>query len=67
MDRYGLHLSDEHMQHLLKGEQLKENMTMPQTHEQGSGELYLSQEGRLEIKNFKAGALIPVEKDEKSL
>ena len=44
-----------------------QNMTMPQTHEQGSGELYLSQEGRLEIKNFKAGVLILAEKDEKSL
>lgn len=67
LDRYGLHLSDEHMQRLLKGEQLKENMTMPQTHEQGSGELYLGQEGRLEIKNFKAGAIIAAEKAEKSL
>ena len=42
-------------------------MIMPQTHEKGSGELYLGQEGRLEIKNFKAGVMVSAEKEEKTL
>lgn len=54
LDRYGLHLTDNHMEHLLKGEQMQETMTLPQTGEKGTGELYLSKEGKLEIKNFKA-------------
>ena len=53
LDRYGVHLSDEHMTHLLKGEVLTEAMTKPQTGEKGTGDLYLSPEGKLEIKNFR--------------
>lgn len=54
LDRYGLHLTDEWMQQLLQGQTLTETLTMPQTGEQGTGEICLSPEGKLEIKNFKA-------------
>lgn len=52
LDRYGLSLTDEMMQELLQGKKLPLKMTMPQTAEKGTGEVYLSKEGKVEIQNF---------------
>ena len=40
------------MTRLLKKEVVSAPMTMPQTQEKGQGELYISEAGKLEIKNF---------------
>ena len=52
LDRYGLHLEDEMMSRLLKKEVLQEKVTMPETHETGLGDVYLTEAGKVEIKNF---------------
>lgn len=63
LERYGMQLEDEQMQQLLKGEEKRCSMTMPQTHEKGTGILYLTKEGRLEIKNFQVVSEKEPEKD----
>lgn len=52
LDRYGLSLEDDLMTRLLKKEVVSAPVTMPQTQEKGQGELYISEAGKLEIKNF---------------
>ncbi len=53
LDRYGLHVEDEMIRTLLTGKTLETTVTMPQTGESGSGTLWLTKEGKLEIKDFK--------------
>ncbi len=56
LDRYGLHLDDEMMKKLLSGETVSAQVTMPQTMEKGSGTVWLTKEGRIDIKDFKPEA-----------
>ena len=52
LDRYGASLTDEMMGTMLSGQKLPIPMTMPQTAEKGTGEVYISKEGHIEIQNF---------------
>ncbi|MCF0135095.1 MAG: hypothetical protein HUJ69_01600, partial [Lachnospiraceae bacterium] len=54
LDRYGAHVEDDLMRKLLveSGQETME-LTLPQTGEKGTGCVYLSKEGKLEIKDFK--------------
>jgi len=53
LDRYGLHVEDPMIRSLLAGEKLQVPVTIPQTGESGSGELWITKEGKLDIKDFK--------------
>ena len=52
LERYGQELTDDMMSSMLSGQALTLPLTMPQTAEKGIGEVYISQEGKIEIRNF---------------
>jgi len=54
LERYGAQLDDAQMTQLLQGKEKEIVMTLPQTHEKGTALLYLTKEGKIEIKGFKA-------------
>lgn len=57
LDRYGAHLDDDLMRKLLvPGEEkptVEMDLTLPQTMEKGKGKVYLTETGKVEIKDFK--------------
>lgn len=55
LDRYGVPLDDGLMEELLKNGSRNAALTLPQTGEKGEGTLYFTEQGRLEIKNFRSG------------
>lgn len=53
LDRYGGHVNDELMKQIIDRQEVPMELTKAQTGEKGTASVYLTEEGKLEIKNWK--------------